>query len=226
MPGFDSGRKDFAPYGFTCVWWTPSRMQRFDRHNEIELNLLDRGSLTYIVGGRRVSIPAGRLAMFWAAIPHRIVAFDDCPPYRVMTIPLGWFLQWRLDERLVRPVLHGEVVIGADPAAYEADRVRFGAWMRDARSSETEARRVCLLEVEARMRRFAMELPRSPRRAGRRARPVLGDGAIGRSEEMAALLPDSELVIVPGAGHLVQLEQPDVINDALLRLVEKATARD
>jgi hypothetical protein len=35
-------------------------MQRFDRHNEIELNLLDRGSLTYIVGGRRVSIPAGR----------------------------------------------------------------------------------------------------------------------------------------------------------------------
>jgi hypothetical protein len=39
-------------------------MQRFDRHNEIELNLLDRGSLTYIVGGRRVSIPAGRLAAF------------------------------------------------------------------------------------------------------------------------------------------------------------------
>ena len=46
------------------------------------------------------------------------------------------------------------------------------------------------------------------------------------SEEMAAFLPDSELVIVPGAGHLVQLEQPDVINDALLRLVERATADD
>ena len=42
------------------------------------------------------------------------------------------------------------------------------------------------------------------------------------SEEMAAVLPDSELVIVPGAGHLVQLEAPDVINDALLRLVERA----
>lgn len=43
------------------------------------------------------------------------------------------------------------------------------------------------------------------------------------SEEMAAVLPDSELVIVPGAGHLVQLEQPEVINDALVRLVERAT---
>jgi pimeloyl-ACP methyl ester carboxylesterase len=42
------------------------------------------------------------------------------------------------------------------------------------------------------------------------------------SEEMAAVLPDSELVIVPGAGHLVQLEVPDVINDALLRLVERS----
>lgn len=43
------------------------------------------------------------------------------------------------------------------------------------------------------------------------------------SEEMAAALSDSLLVIVPGAGHLVQMERPDVINDALVRLVERAT---
>ena len=42
-------------------------------------------------------------------------------------------------------------------------------------------------------------------------------------EEMAAVLPDSELVVVPGAGHLVQLEAPQIINDALVRLVERAT---
>ncbi|WP_431239029.1 alpha/beta fold hydrolase [Mycolicibacterium aichiense] len=43
------------------------------------------------------------------------------------------------------------------------------------------------------------------------------------SEEMAAVLPNSELLIVTGAGHLVQLEQPELINDALVRLVERAT---
>jgi pimeloyl-ACP methyl ester carboxylesterase len=43
------------------------------------------------------------------------------------------------------------------------------------------------------------------------------------SEAMAAQLPKSELVIVPGAGHLVQLEQPEVVDDALVRLVERAT---
>ena len=43
------------------------------------------------------------------------------------------------------------------------------------------------------------------------------------SERMADALPDSELVIIGGAGHLVQLEQPEIVNDALVRLVERAT---
>ncbi len=47
----------------------------------------------------------------------------------------------------------------------------------------------------------------------------------GYSRAMAAALWDSELVIVAGAGHLVQLEEPDAINDALVRLVQRATPR-
>ncbi|MCV7065974.1 alpha/beta hydrolase [Mycolicibacterium farcinogenes] len=43
------------------------------------------------------------------------------------------------------------------------------------------------------------------------------------SKAMAAQLPRSELVVVGGAGHLVQLEEPAVIDDALVRLVERAT---
>ena len=43
------------------------------------------------------------------------------------------------------------------------------------------------------------------------------------SEELAKALPKSELVVVGGAGHLVQLEQPEIVDDALVRLVERAT---
>lgn len=43
------------------------------------------------------------------------------------------------------------------------------------------------------------------------------------SRAMADVLPKSELLIIPGAGHLVQLEAPDIIDDALVRLVERAT---
>ena len=46
---------------------------------------------------------------------------------------------------------------------------------------------------------------------------------VKNSQDMAAALPDSLLVVVPGAAHLVQMERPEIINDALVRLVEKAT---
>lgn len=42
------------------------------------------------------------------------------------------------------------------------------------------------------------------------------------SAELAAALPNSELVLVSDAGHLVQLEKPDTINAGLIRLVKRA----
>jgi pimeloyl-ACP methyl ester carboxylesterase len=46
---------------------------------------------------------------------------------------------------------------------------------------------------------------------------------VEHSRQMAARLPNAELVVVGGAGHLVQLEEPEAINEALVRLVERAT---
>ena len=80
MKRFDDTRPNFAPYGFTCERWVPARVPRPDRHNEIELNLLKAGSLTYLLGGHRITIDAGKLAAFWAAIPHQIVAFEGKEP--------------------------------------------------------------------------------------------------------------------------------------------------
>jgi pimeloyl-ACP methyl ester carboxylesterase len=47
----------------------------------------------------------------------------------------------------------------------------------------------------------------------------------GYSRAMAAVLWDCELLVVPEAGHLVQLEEPDVIDEALVRLVERIPPR-
>ena len=74
MAKFDPRRPDFAPYGLTCERWTPAAMVRPDRHNEVEINLLAKGSLTYLLGGRKETVAAGRLTAFWAAIPHQVIA--------------------------------------------------------------------------------------------------------------------------------------------------------
>jgi len=48
---------------------------------------------------------------------------------------------------------------------------------------------------------------------------------VSHSRRMALALPDAELVVVPGAGHSVNLSRRDVVDDALLRLLERAQAR-
>ncbi|MFF4604260.1 alpha/beta fold hydrolase [Streptomyces sp. NPDC001339] len=44
------------------------------------------------------------------------------------------------------------------------------------------------------------------------------------SRTIAEVLPDADLMCVPGAGHLVMLERPELVNEQLVSLVERATA--
>jgi hypothetical protein len=103
---FDPNRPDFSPYGFTCVRWTATRMPRSDRHNEIELNLLECGRLVYLMGGRKFTVHAGRLTVFWAGVPHQVLEFQDLTEYFVLTIPLVWFLQYRQNAALLGPMMN------------------------------------------------------------------------------------------------------------------------
>ncbi len=45
-----------------------------------------------------------------------------------------------------------------------------------------------------------------------------------QSEELVAEIPGAELVRVPGAGHAVILERPDLVNRAISRLIARAVA--
>ncbi len=44
--------------------------------------------------------------------------------------------------------------------------------------------------------------------------------SLAEAEAMAAAIPDSQLVVVPDAGHLPNLEQPDIFNDAVIDFIE------
>jgi pimeloyl-ACP methyl ester carboxylesterase len=46
---------------------------------------------------------------------------------------------------------------------------------------------------------------------------------VSHSRKMALVLPDAELVVVPGAGHSVNITRRCVVDDALLRLLDRAT---
>jgi AraC-like DNA-binding protein len=155
MHHFDSRRRDFAPYGFTCEVWEPRQMPRPDRHDEIEINFLDRGSLTYLIGGQRVTVQARRVSAFWAAVPHQIVAFDNVNYYHVVTVPFGWVLQWGLPERLMVALTQGQIVADIDATRAALDRQLFEQWHEDVEARRNTNLDIVVLELRARLLRLA-----------------------------------------------------------------------
>ena len=156
MKQFDRTRPEFSPYGFTCEVWKPARMPRPDRHNEVEINLLTSGSLSYLLGGCRTTIEADRLAVFWAAIPHQIVEFEGGSPYFVVTLPLCEFLRAGLERSFVSRILHGELVM--DSAVDQTDKLKFQQWELELRYGDPTNERAARLEVRARLLRLARDM--------------------------------------------------------------------
>jgi AraC-like DNA-binding protein len=157
-------------------------MGRPDRHNELEINFLTVGTLTYLFGGRRVTIQPGALALFWAAIPHQIIAAEGRATYYVATLPLAWFLQCRLPTRLVQPILHGRIVYDPHPPTPAGDGPLLDSWATQLDSGDGERRHIVLLELEARLLRLALDLPA----ASGAVRSPPGDELLSKAEQVAA----------------------------------------
>ena len=176
---FDPARESFSPYGFTCQKWRPTRMPRPDRHNEVEINLLCSGSVTYLIGGKRTTLQAGRIALFWAAIPHQIVAWEGKGPYFVVTLPLGWFLASGVAASFARNVLKGGLVV--DPQPLADDAASFQRWESDLRAKDEVRERAALLEIQARLLRLAHAQSRS-------ARPRHPAPQLSRADQLACYI--------------------------------------
>ena len=184
---FNHSRPDLTPYGFTCELWKAAPMRRPDRHDEIELNLLMRGSLTYLLGGTRVTLPAGRLGAFWAALPHQIIGSEDCPRYFVITLPLAWFLQCGLPPRLTDRLLSGNLVADQSAKRLELDLALCRQWKQDLAGTRGNPTPACLLEIQARLMRMADSLPgNSGDPSG--AIVAVGKGDATKAEQMAGYI--------------------------------------
>jgi AraC-like DNA-binding protein len=164
-------------------------MPRCDRHNEVELNLLEHGRLVYLMGGRRIEVDAGRLTVFWAGVPHQVIEFEGLTDYYVLTIPLAWFLQWRLPDHFTKPILHGATIVEPDAGRLASDRTRFEAWIEDVRISSEEHCHASLLEIEARLRRLAQSVAADLLHSPQRKSPaVLEPVQLSRAEQMACFI--------------------------------------
>jgi len=163
-------------------------MPRPDHHNEIELNMLHSGSVTYLFGGSKVRIAAGHLSAFWAAIPHQIIDYASGTEYFVATIPLSWFIQCELPERLTIPLMRGELIGEGSGHRAASDLAMFEQWQHDLEGGGSEAKEIVMLEMEARLRRLASVLPAPAARKAKQTRRSLQAGGLNKVEQMACIV--------------------------------------
>src|SRR5580704_7475208 len=140
--------------GLACLHCRPDVMENYHRHHGIELNFLERGSLTYLFAGTRRTLREGSLAVFWATFPHRVVEVCGDPVFYYLHIPLSTFLQWQLPANLTAAVLGGAIAVDRTAANADIDRVLLPRWHEEISRNESG---IFYLELEARLRRLAID---------------------------------------------------------------------
>ncbi len=150
-------------------------------HLELEANLVLRGGLTYLFGGALIEVQTGDLAIFWGSGPHQLVFLEPESEIFWLTLPLAQFLSWKLPGALTQEVLGG--AIAKERAVIERDTALFTAWTSDLESRDAARTRIVELEIEARLRRLALNLSPTPRTVGHST-----PGELGHVEKMAAFM--------------------------------------
>ncbi len=212
---FDPDRPVFAPYGLTCVYWQPSPMERPDHHSEIELNFLKSGSVTYMLGGRKTVVEEGKLSLFWAAIPHQIIDYSADAEFLVATIPLQIFLQWRLPEDFVHPLMQNRFISEIDIDKSVSDARLFECWVTDLMEGPELNERAVLLEMQARLTRLALSF--SSRQSIKESRDHLSsvtDAGMNKVVQMAAYISRNytQKMTVKQIGEFVNLHPNYAMN--------------
>jgi AraC-like DNA-binding protein len=85
------------------------------RHNEIELNVIENGSLTYLLAGQQTQVIQGELALFWGAIPHQVIHYMPDTRVHLATIPLDHVLRWELPRPFLLALLAGTLFLEHKP---------------------------------------------------------------------------------------------------------------
>ncbi|MFL9845354.1 helix-turn-helix domain-containing protein [Flavobacterium rhizosphaerae] len=151
---YNENRDEFKPYGLTCELWKPQFMGKPDRHNEIEVNYITQGSITYLFQGKKITVPAKRFTVFWGLVPHQIIYYEGELPYYVFTIPFSQFLEWKLPDAFLNRLLKGEILYEGSDEFAQYDEFLFKYWIKEIHNAKLAD--IALLEMRARLSRLSV----------------------------------------------------------------------
>lgn len=143
------------PMGFRAWRARPRPMGDTHQHNDIELNLVEAGWVEYLMGGRRIRLEAGRLALFWASVPHQLTRSEPDAAMMWVVFHLEWMRDWQVADELTARLVRGQMLVTTQHGRRDIEDA--GRWIQMLGRNDARWRRVAALEVEARVRRLGLE---------------------------------------------------------------------
>ena len=142
---------------FGMRWFRPQLMPKEHYHGHIELNWLTVGDMDYVIDSHPLTVPSGRLVMFWAGIPHQTLRVDygpnndsrQCNVY----LPLDTFLHMPNLGKLIDTMMGGGV-IALQPDTINEETLQ--RWYEDYRSGNAERGDILRSEIAIMLRRAAV----------------------------------------------------------------------
>lgn len=152
----DTSATDVVDVGFRPWTRAPLAMARAHVHPEVEANFVPAGRCEYLLAGKPVTIPSGRLVLFWGAIPHRLVRVSRIARMHWLTVPLADLLALRLPAAFVGALFAGEAIVASDQACAGIDALQLERWSSDWERGSAWRDQV-RAEIGQRLRRLALD---------------------------------------------------------------------
>lgn len=130
----------------------PRRMQRIHHHQEVEINHVYAGSVTYLHRGGLRTVRAGETVLFWGADPHTLVEAEGTSKMAWVTVPMPMVRAWGLPGGLMKKLLAGSWLKPATPALLGEQILR---WVDELDQKSGRHRRALELELQAAFWRMA-----------------------------------------------------------------------
>ena len=144
-------------FGLNCNIVVHPPWDCLHRHDEIEMSFFytTKKPVIFRIGSQIFSMDHNTTILFWAAIPHQIIAIEPWVKQFYITIPPHIFISWDLPDSLTNSILSGSIFIENDKYLRHIDVASFPIWKRESADSKNFQRQITLSRsFEARIRRF------------------------------------------------------------------------
>lgn len=152
---FYSTKRAFGRFGIRI--FDPVLMTQPHWHGHIEANFATDFEMEYQVDGQVLTLPANRLVVFWAGVPHQLTKISKLPGHSHklcnIYLPLDAFLIMNHIAGLQVALLGGGMIVLPE-AMCSAEQIR--RWYADYRSGDFERAEVVKMELNALFRRAAL----------------------------------------------------------------------